>query len=78
MAIDKIDQEICTGCGICFGICPQDVIRMDKKTKKAKIKYPEDCVACWACEVFCPVEAIQVSLSQPIKIPYPWHGLLEG
>ena len=74
MAIDNIAQEICNGCGICVAICPQDVIRMDENTKKAAIKYRDDCVACWACEVFCPVECIEVSLPRTRKMPSPWLG----
>jgi NAD-dependent dihydropyrimidine dehydrogenase PreA subunit len=61
MAIDKLDEGICTGCGICVACCPADVLRMDNDTRKAQIKYPEDCVACWACESFCPVGCIEVS-----------------
>ncbi|MBW1803016.1 MAG: 4Fe-4S binding protein [Deltaproteobacteria bacterium] len=28
MAIEKIDLELCTGCGTCVNSCPVDVIRM--------------------------------------------------
>jgi NAD-dependent dihydropyrimidine dehydrogenase PreA subunit len=41
-----------------------DVIRMDKKVKKAIIKYPEDCMLCGECLEDCPVNAITVS---PVK-----------
>ena len=75
MAIDNIAQEICTGCGICIAICPQDVLRVDESTKKAVIKYPHDCVACWACEVFCPVDCIEVSLPRSREIPSTWLGV---
>lgn len=64
MPIDRIDQEICTGCGICFNCCPHDVFRIDKETHKPIINYVEDCIACWACESFCPAEAIHVSPSR--------------
>ncbi len=61
MPIEKLDQEICIGCGICFNCCPHDVFRLEHETRKSTIRYPEDCVACWACESFCPVDAIYVS-----------------
>jgi len=44
MAIDEIDPELCNGCGMCVNSCPMDVIRMDGKSRKAIIKYPEDCM----------------------------------
>ena len=72
MAIDELDEERCTGCGVCFAICPQDVFRMDEKTGKAVIKYPEDCVACWICESFCPVECIEVSKERGRELPLPY------
>lgn len=72
MAIDKLDQELCNGCGICVAVCPQDVLRMDEATKKAVIKYPDDCVACWSCEFFCPVSCIEVSEPRPRKVVLPY------
>lgn len=69
MAIEKLDLEICNGCGICFAACPQDVFRMDENTGKAVIMYPNDCVACWTCEIFCPVSCIEVSERRSRRIP---------
>ena len=62
MIID-INQTKCTGCGICVDICPLDVIRMDEKDEKAIVKYPEDCMACFNCEIQCPEKAIDVSFT---------------
>jgi NAD-dependent dihydropyrimidine dehydrogenase PreA subunit len=61
MAVDRIDLEKCNGCGICISCCPMDVLRLDESTGKAKAKYPDDCVACWSCESFCPLGCIDVS-----------------
>ena len=38
MVIERIDQELCNGCGICVTTCSVDVIRMDRELKKAVIK----------------------------------------
>jgi len=61
MPIESLSSEICIGCRICVDVCPEDVLRFDEKKKKAYIAYPEDCVACWVCEWFCPVKCIVVS-----------------
>jgi Na+-translocating ferredoxin:NAD+ oxidoreductase RNF subunit RnfB len=37
MAIEKIDTEKCTGCGLCVNSCWMDVIAIDKKKKKVII-----------------------------------------
>jgi NAD-dependent dihydropyrimidine dehydrogenase PreA subunit len=62
MTIERIDPDLCNGCGICINSCQIDVIRMDKKNKKAVIKYPEECMVCCVCEQDCPQHAITVSL----------------
>ncbi|MBN1366297.1 MAG: 4Fe-4S binding protein [Dehalococcoidales bacterium] len=68
MAIEKIDETLCNGCGICINSCAVDVLVIDEKTKKAKIAYPKDCMMCMMCETDCPRHAIYVS---PFEIrPY--------
>jgi NAD-dependent dihydropyrimidine dehydrogenase PreA subunit len=61
MTIRKLDREKCIGCGICVACCPMDVLRLEKDSGKALVKYPLDCVACWTCESFCPEGCIDVS-----------------
>ena len=61
MTIERIDPELCSGCGICVNSCSMDVIRMDKENKKALIKYPEECMCCGYCELDCPKNAVYVS-----------------
>jgi NAD-dependent dihydropyrimidine dehydrogenase PreA subunit len=57
----RIDPGLCNGCGICVKSCPADVIRMEKDSKKAVIRYPEECVICCWCFVECPEEAVFIS-----------------
>ncbi len=61
MAIERIDEEVCIGCGDCVDSCPMDVIRMDESRGKAQIRYVEECMNCEQCALDCPVGAIGVS-----------------
>lgn len=71
--IVNIDLDKCTSCGLCDPICPADVIHMEQNGDKEfpVIKYPEHCVTCFNCEIFCPVQCIDV---HPIlrRRPLPW------
>ena len=56
----NIDEEKCTGCGTCVDVCSPDVLRMGSKTEKATVKYPDDCIGCFECELNCLSEAINI------------------
>jgi formate hydrogenlyase subunit 6/NADH:ubiquinone oxidoreductase subunit I len=51
-----IDQESCTGCGICVDKCPVDTISM--KIEKAEINMAE-CIRCGICHDVCPQESVR-------------------
>jgi NAD-dependent dihydropyrimidine dehydrogenase PreA subunit len=72
MGIDRIDQDLCTGCGICYDDCLMDVIGFNDKTEQAYIAYPEDCAVCFQCVNACPVDAISVSSMSPRKLVLPY------
>ncbi|VGO14459.1 hypothetical protein PDESU_03021 [Pontiella desulfatans] len=70
MGIERIDG--CTGCGTCVPTCPTDVLRMNAKTKKAEIRYPQDCQVCRLCQQYCPVDAITISDGRAIPAITAW------
>ena len=49
-----IDEEKCTGCGICWKFCPEACIRPDEKPK-IDLDY---CKGCGICQEECPAGAI--------------------
>ncbi|MBI4322014.1 MAG: ferredoxin family protein [Chloroflexi bacterium] len=59
MTIKNIDANACLCCGICWTICPNDVLRPGEDDIPF-IAYVEDCTACKLCEDRCAVNAIQV------------------
>jgi NAD-dependent dihydropyrimidine dehydrogenase PreA subunit len=72
LAIDQLDEDMCNGCGTCVDICPEDVIYLDSEAKLAKVKFLEDCIACFACEAYCPMGCIVVSKKRSRDLPYPY------
>jgi ferredoxin len=72
MTINKIDKELCIGCGECVKSCAVDVIRMDEDAEKAVIAYPQDCMLCELCTVFCPTDAIELSVEKGLDVILSW------
>ncbi len=47
----------CTGCAMCWTVCPHGVFA---EGKKAKLVDQEACMECGACALNCPADAITV------------------
>ena len=54
----KLDQEKCTGCGMCLEVCPHAVFRMN--TRHVEIQNRDACMECGACSRNCPFNSITV------------------
>lgn len=59
VAVLKLDQETCVGCGNCAVVCPHRVFRLNGK--KAELIDYNGCMECGACAQNCPVKAIYVN-----------------
>ena len=55
----RVDTELCTGCRLCFQVCPKGVFSIE--SGKAKVVKREECIKCTACYTRCPTEAISHS-----------------
>ena len=53
----SIDQDLCTGCGICSEICPFGIPQVNGDGKFEMFE-PERCTECSACKRNCPTMAI--------------------
>ncbi len=58
-----IDEENCTGCGLCVTVCPSETITL--VDGKAAVTGRES-LNCGHCEAVCPTGAIQVKGIQPL------------
>lgn len=58
--IDRVDEELCDGCGICIETCPCDVLATDLSSGRATVAHLDDCQTCFLCELDCPRGAITV------------------
>ncbi len=54
----KLDENKCTGCGMCLDVCPHEVFTMNEK--HVTIQNRDACMECGACSKNCPVDAIFV------------------
>lgn len=54
-----IDEEKCTGCGVCVEFCAHGTHELDEAKGKARVANPYHCVVgCTGCESQCPAGAI--------------------
>lgn len=56
--IELVSSDRCIKCGICAKICPTNVFGPELIPSIAR---QEDCQTCFACEAYCPADAIYVS-----------------
>jgi Na+-translocating ferredoxin:NAD+ oxidoreductase RNF subunit RnfB len=56
--LSVIDQDECTGCGICVERCPTDAIQLNDEGKAERQE--SYCFGCGICARFCPEEAISL------------------
>ena len=55
----SVNEDICSGCGICEVLCPYSAIEIDKQEKVAKIN-PALCKGCGTCCAACPSGALDL------------------
>ncbi len=61
MAVVKVDEDLCTGCGVCSDMCP-DVFELEDDVAQVKVEEVDGDLLDCAKEAAesCPVEAIAV------------------
>jgi ferredoxin len=54
----RMDENRCSGCGMCLEVCPHEV--WESAGKKVRIRDKDACMEYGACAVNCPFVAITV------------------
>ncbi len=57
--IAGVVEDLCSGCGICIGVCPYGAREMDEEKKKVKVTEVL-CEGCGACTAACPTGAARL------------------
>ena len=58
-ALPKLDEELCTLCGLCVAVCPHHGIHLGESGPVFDMR--EACDACGQCEDVCPEGAIEMA-----------------
>lgn len=56
----QLDEETCSGCAICYQICPRGIFEMNLEGHKAQLVHPQKCVNCNACVRQCPEQSLAI------------------
>ena len=69
----SIDHGNCINCGVCWKVCPEDVLYPSNDPDKfVEIRYIKDCVACFVCEAYCPQQCINGNAKRSRDLPLPY------
>ncbi|HHJ53242.1 MAG TPA: 4Fe-4S dicluster domain-containing protein [Caldithrix abyssi] len=60
----RLIDNACTGCGICFDVCPEEAIYMPREAALPE-PIPGACIGCMTCSDECPFDAIEVLELEP-------------
>jgi formate hydrogenlyase subunit 6/NADH:ubiquinone oxidoreductase subunit I len=71
----KINQETCTGCGLCAKRCPMEAIQLETlektttKVRRSAVLEADACIGCGVCAYKCPSESIGLERREEITEP---------
>jgi len=72
----EVNQEICSGCGICVAVCSYDAIELEK-SERGSVAVIDDlkCKRCGVCLAACPAGAITTKDELVETIAHTYAGL---
>lgn len=75
-----VDEELCSGCGICVSLCPYDAITLEDQEGGKRVSNINStlCKGCGTCGAACPSGAIQQNHFKDIQLFPQLIALFEG
>ena len=75
----EVDQNLCSGCGVCVAVCPYDAASLEKSDGKLLAVIDDDlkCKRCGLCVTACPVGAITIKDSFAETVADAYASLLK-
>jgi len=70
MAIVRINELLCKGCGLCVRACPKQILELSKTKLNPKGYHPSEitdidaCTACASCARTCPDVVIEIERNE--------------
>lgn len=70
-----INRDVCKGCELCIGACPQDSLGLSDQINRHGYHYAllvqDNCTGCINCALVCPDSAITVYQQPKAKVKAP-------
>jgi heterodisulfide reductase subunit A len=77
--VSWVDENICSGCGMCIAVCPYDAISIEVKEGRRVARVNELlCKGCGACAATCPSGAMQQKHFTDIQLRAEITALAKG
>jgi heterodisulfide reductase subunit C len=75
----SINEDLCSGCGICVSLCPFEALKLETKDDKYTVRLViESCRGCGVCSAACPAGAIDMNLFESKHILQTIEAALEN
>jgi len=71
----RINEELCSGCGVCLNLCPYNALERDPQTGLSKV-VEELCQGCGACVAGCPSNALDLDGFKTKQVEAEMEGIL--
>ena len=76
--VAKVNEDICSGCGVCESVCGYDAVKIEKINGKESAKVTEGlCRGCGICSAACPAGAITMPLYTKEQVIAQLRAVLE-